>query len=149
MGNSSNESRQQAQKKHTKHDFPFQGIIKCGHCGCTITSEQKKGKYVYYHCSQWKGSCRHNGYITQDDLAKLFSKAFGAIRLDAKKARKIESEMKAFHRTEINDREEAVKRLNKNAMALQARIDKAYQDKLDAENRRRNLEPQPYSNGQR
>ncbi|MBN2286071.1 MAG: recombinase family protein, partial [Tissierellales bacterium] len=35
--------------RNTKHKFAFRGLIKCGHCGCSVTSEIKKGKYVYYH----------------------------------------------------------------------------------------------------
>ena len=31
----------------TKTEFIFKGIIKCKNCGCTVTPELKKGKYVY------------------------------------------------------------------------------------------------------
>lgn len=31
----------------TKTDFIFKGMIKCKNCGCTVTPELKKGKYVY------------------------------------------------------------------------------------------------------
>ena len=34
---------------------------KCADCGCMITPEKKKGKYVYYHCTQYKG--KHNARI--------------------------------------------------------------------------------------
>jgi hypothetical protein len=26
----------------------------CGHCGCALVAEKKKGRYVYYHCT---GKC--------------------------------------------------------------------------------------------
>lgn len=38
-----------------KRDFAFTGLIRCGHCGCSIVAELKKGRYVYYHCSRAKG----------------------------------------------------------------------------------------------
>lgn len=42
------------------HDFAFTGMIKCGHCGCSITADEKKKRvksindyksYIYYHCT--------------------------------------------------------------------------------------------------
>jgi len=35
--------------------FPYTNLIKCGVCGCYLTAELKKGKYVYYHCTGNKG----------------------------------------------------------------------------------------------
>jgi hypothetical protein len=46
-------------KKHRrlKHDFAFSGLIVCGHCGCSVVGEIKKRRYVYYHCTGYKGRC--------------------------------------------------------------------------------------------
>ncbi|MDD3502108.1 MAG: recombinase family protein, partial [Candidatus Cloacimonetes bacterium] len=43
-----------------EHNFAFTGLMKCGHCGCSITAESKSkhcknGKthdYIYYHCTK-------------------------------------------------------------------------------------------------
>ncbi len=40
-----------------KRDFAFSRLIECGHCGCAMVGELKKGKYVYYHCTGYKGKC--------------------------------------------------------------------------------------------
>lgn len=37
--------------------FAFSGLVSCGHCGCALTAEIKKGRYIYYHCKQYKGKC--------------------------------------------------------------------------------------------
>ena len=29
-------------------------VISCGHYGCTLVGEIKKGKYIYYRCTQFK-----------------------------------------------------------------------------------------------
>ncbi|MEA1980848.1 MAG: recombinase family protein, partial [candidate division Zixibacteria bacterium] len=34
--------------KETKRKLVLAGLIKCGKCGCSMTPEVKKGKYVYY-----------------------------------------------------------------------------------------------------
>jgi len=31
--------------------------VHCGHCGCALLDEKRKGKYVYYHCTGNKGKC--------------------------------------------------------------------------------------------
>ena len=33
-----------------KHDFAFRGFLRCGGCGCAITGQMQKGKYIYYRC---------------------------------------------------------------------------------------------------
>jgi hypothetical protein len=38
-----------------KHNFAFSGLITCGHCGCALVGEIKKGRYIYYHCTGYKG----------------------------------------------------------------------------------------------
>ena len=53
-------------KKRT-HDFPSSGLITCGHCGCTMVGEIKKGRYVYYHCTGYKGK-RPEPYTRQEVL---------------------------------------------------------------------------------
>ncbi|MGC9950217.1 MAG: hypothetical protein ABSF64_27955, partial [Bryobacteraceae bacterium] len=27
----------------------------CGHCGCSLVGEIKKKRYVYYHCTGYRG----------------------------------------------------------------------------------------------
>jgi Resolvase, N terminal domain len=37
--------------RKVKHYFEYTGLVHCGHCGCLLVGEQKKGKYVCYHCT--------------------------------------------------------------------------------------------------
>lgn len=82
-------NEERARTKHEKHDhLPFGGeMIKCNHCGYTITPQAKKNDlYVYYYCSnsactgrrshaQSKGKSAANG-MTGDVLFKLIGKIF-------------------------------------------------------------------------
>lgn len=36
----------------------LRGLITCSHCGCTVSGEIKKGKYVCYSCGNSKGICK-------------------------------------------------------------------------------------------
>src|ERR1700730_9217600 len=51
------DGRQCKKTRRFKHDFAFSGLISCGHCGCAMVGELKKGRYVYYHCTGFKGKC--------------------------------------------------------------------------------------------
>ena len=60
--------------KARTHDveFTYAGLIKCGHCGCQLTAELKKGKYVYYHCTGKRGSTCKKDYIREERLDEVF-----------------------------------------------------------------------------
>ena len=45
------------QRTRTVHDFAFSGFVRCGHCGCQLVGEVKKRRYVYYHCTGYRGKC--------------------------------------------------------------------------------------------
>jgi hypothetical protein len=60
---SGNKSRPRAKTK----GFTLSGFIKCKNCGCAITAEIKKGKYIYYHCTNGKGSCDQKSFNTNEE----------------------------------------------------------------------------------
>jgi DNA invertase Pin-like site-specific DNA recombinase len=56
----------------------FGGLIRCGHCGCAMVGEIKKGRYVYYHCTGYKGKCPEP-YTREDVLEKRFTELLKGI----------------------------------------------------------------------
>lgn len=69
----------------TKHSFKYVGLLKCGHCGCAITAERQKKKsgrtYIYYHCTNGKGSCTNVTFIREESLESSFANALRAIKI--------------------------------------------------------------------
>jgi len=60
-----------ATPKGKSRTFPFRGLLTCGYCGCQITAEIKKGKYIYYHCTQSHGKCEqpwHRQHVLAEQL---------------------------------------------------------------------------------
>ena len=55
---SGNKSRPRAKTK----GFTLSGFIKCESCGCAVTAEIKKGKYIYYHCTNGRGDCAQKSF---------------------------------------------------------------------------------------
>lgn len=46
--------------------FTLSGFIHCEKCGCAVTAELKKGKYIYYHCTNGKGICDQKSFNTNE-----------------------------------------------------------------------------------
>ena len=44
--------------RYPRQQHAFMGPLTCARCGCAITAERKKGKYVYYHCTDSHGAAR-------------------------------------------------------------------------------------------
>lgn len=69
--------------------FAYTGILRCGHCGLSVTAEEKVNRfgsrYVYYHCTKRKRAlvCRSR-YVTVGDLESQISAFLAGITLPAR-----------------------------------------------------------------
>ncbi len=129
---------QRAFKKDNKplyrndHDFAFAGLLKCAECGCTITAEIKKGKYVYYHCTGHDKTCSQKKiYIKEEELEKQFDEAVKAVTLDDKHLDYIKTGLKESLADKIKYSEERIESLQSQHKRLKDRLNKLYIDKLD------------------
>ena len=43
--------------KYAGKRFTFRGILRCAACGCAVSSDIKKGKYIYLRCTMSKRDC--------------------------------------------------------------------------------------------
>ncbi|MFT3995986.1 MAG: recombinase family protein [Asticcacaulis sp.] len=111
-------------------DFAFTGLITCGHCGCTLTPEIKKQKYIYYHCTAYRGKCPEK-YVREEKLTEQFAGLLKQLRFDDEIYDLTVRALKSSFATERLDHEQAITRLNGEASRLRLRIEAAYVDKLD------------------
>ena len=122
------------QSKARSHDveFAYTGLLTCGHCGCQMTAELKKGKYIYYHCTGKRGGTCKKDYIREEKLDEVFLQLidklpnpedglFEEIKKAVIEMRKIKSEYE----------ETSTEEIQKQIQRLQKRIDNLYTDKLD------------------
>jgi site-specific DNA recombinase len=116
--------------RQQKHHWAFQGLVSCGHCGCALTAELKKGKYVYYHCTGHKGKCDER-YVREEELARQFGEALSVIRMDTEVSEWVVMALKASHGDEKRYHDETIATLQAQYQKLQNRIDAMYLDKLD------------------
>ena len=116
--------------KQKKHQFAFTGLLTCGKCGCAITAEIKKGKYIYYHCTGFKGKCG-NKPIREEILAEKLGELVKNIRIDEEILGWIKEALLKSHEDEKEYHNSRINALQAQYNKLQHRLDQIYIDKLD------------------
>jgi hypothetical protein len=106
------------------------GLLICGQCGCAITAERKKGKYVYYHCTNFHGGCE-NTYIREVRLAELLGNAVSAIEIPEGVAADLAAAMRACDDDARRQSVDGRRQLDDRHRATAAKLDRAYEDYLD------------------
>ena len=119
-------------KRHrrAKHDFAFSRLIECGHCGSSIVGEIKKQRYVYYHCTGYRGKCGEP-YVRQEVIEEKFSQMLGRLAFDDEVLAWVREALSQSHAEEKRDHEQAIARLRAEHDRLQSRIHAMYVDRLD------------------
>ena len=119
-------------KKHRrgKHDFAFSGLIACGHCGCSVVGEIKKQRYVYYHCTGYKGKCGEP-YVREEVIENQFSDLLSTLTFDDEVLEWVREALRGSHADEKREHEAAIARLQAECDRFQNRIHAMYVDKLD------------------
>jgi hypothetical protein len=120
-----------SKKTHqAKDQFAFSGLIICGHCGCAMVGEIKKGRYIYYHCTGYKGKCPEP-YTRQEILEEKFTELLRRISFSEEVLRWLATALKGSYSDERKVHEQAISRLQQEHKRIQDRIDEMYLDKLD------------------
>jgi len=124
------DGRKAANIRASVNDFPFTGMMTCGHCGCAMVAEIKKQRYIYYHCTGFKGKCGEP-YVREEVLEQRFAGLLRQLRFDDAAFELIQRALRESLQDETRERRAAIERLRGEADRLQARIERMYEDKLD------------------
>src|SRR5215472_6229444 len=120
------DGRTSSKSRQTKRQFTLTGLVHCGHCGCLMVGELKKGRYVYYHCTGNKGRCG-DPYVREEKLLGELSQALGHLAIAPAMLEWLERAVGESDNTEAG----ALKQLKAERDRLQARIETMYLDRLD------------------
>ncbi len=115
----------------TRHTNPFRGLVKCHRCGCSLTPDTKKGKYVYYRCTEHKGPCKNS--ISEKKLSELLGDVVGRIHIPEEAAEALRTALKDSHADKERFNQEAIKSLRQEYDRVKNRLEVAYNDKLDGQ----------------
>ena len=116
----------------TAHRFPYTGLLKCAACGCAITAEIKKDRYIYYHCTFDKGSCG-GLYVREEELERQFEDILGELQFSEALLDWMREALRQSQKEKAEYHRRAIEKLNAQYTKLQNRIDQIYLDKLDGE----------------
>jgi site-specific DNA recombinase len=63
--------------KRVDKPFIFRGLITCPECNCLFTPELKKGRYVYYHCTNYYKTCTNKAWVKEE---RIVEQIMGVVR---------------------------------------------------------------------
>ena len=112
------------------HDFAFSGLVRCGHCGCMLVAEIKKGRYVYYHCTGQRGKCEER-YTREELLMEQFTGHLRELIVPPEVTEWLQATYVESDLTERAARARAIKQHEAQYERLEARIETLYADRLD------------------
>ena len=117
-------------KKHNI-DFTYTGLIRCEHCGCLLTGEIKKGKYIYYHCTGNKGGNCKRDYINETEIDKAISGVLKLIVIPNEIRNNITEKLKELHYKKSGYSKEVKSNIQKQITIIEQRIENLFKEKLD------------------
>lgn len=119
-------------KPHKTRAKPFvlKGMISCANCGCVVTPEIKKERYIYYSCTNGKGGCKRV-YIREEELLKPLLDYFDRIALSDEQVEEVTEYLREIYCSESKFHRESLAALRKEQDKIQRRIGQIYDDKLD------------------
>lgn len=113
-----------------RRDFPFSGIITCGHCGCGMVAELKKQRYVYYHCTGNRQKCPEP-YTRQETLIQGFAVTLSDLVVPGPVIEWLQTELNTTDKVEHDAKAATRERFQNELNRYQARLDRLYEDRLD------------------
>jgi DNA invertase Pin-like site-specific DNA recombinase len=117
--------------QHGTKPYVLRGLLRCARCGCAMSPEMAKAKYVYYACTNAKGTCE-KVYVPEKDLLKPVYEVLEAMStLSEERIEEVVEGLRASHKHKQKYLENAVTGLRKEYDTLQTRLDKIYIDYLD------------------
>jgi site-specific DNA recombinase len=116
--------------KYGNVEIAFRGRMTCKHCGCAMTGERKKGKYVYYHCTGYHGKCP-TPWFREAEIASKLGAVLENIRIPAEIAAELNDSLQRDQERVQREFTARKERLEKDLDLTRRRQDQAYTDKLD------------------
>jgi site-specific DNA recombinase len=116
--------------KYRKHEFAFGGLLTCAHDGCRITAGLQKKKYVYYRCTQGRGTC-DTPYVREERLSDQLGEVLKGIYVPETVAMSIVASLAKNQEAIEANRTRQLNTTRQGLEALRTRMDKVYEDRLN------------------
>ena len=116
--------------KYGKQDIAFRGMLTCAHDDCAVTGEIKKGRYVYYHCTGFRGKCALPRFREQE-ISERLGHVLKDVQIPAEVVQSIGASLQQAQKQMRDKSVQERARLERELATLHSRMDTAYIDKLD------------------
>lgn len=123
------EGRSKVYAKETRTPFIFKGLIKCKHCGCSISPEIKKGKYVYLRPNS-KPNCNCKT-IKEEEALKVVNKVFKSMYFAPELLQDLKSTLRASVDAKKDYNSSAVRTLQRQYNEIQKKLDVLLEVRLE------------------
>ncbi len=115
-----------------KRKYAFAGLIKCASCGGGITAQTQKGKYTYYHCSNFYKHCDNKGvYLNEKDLSNQFAEAIRSLQVPQESMQLIVDSLKRSHADELKHHKSHMASIQQQLNSVEDKLGKNYDKHLD------------------
>jgi DNA invertase Pin-like site-specific DNA recombinase len=102
--------RTSSQSPQRKRQFMLTGLVRCGHCGCLMVGELKKGRYVYYHCTEGRGRC-DDPYVREEKLVDEMTHTVQQLVIAPEALAWLEAAVSDSDKTEAGARDQVLRQL--------------------------------------
>jgi len=116
--------------RKAKDGFAFSGLITCGHCGCAMVGQIKKGGIFTTTAPASREDARSRTRARKC-WRKKFASLLKGIAFSDETLAWVRQALRESHRDERQFHEDAIAKLQREHQRLQGRIDSMYEDKLD------------------
>ncbi len=117
--------------KPVKHGFAYTGLIKCKNCGCMLTGEIKKGKYIYYHCTNAKKLDKSKPSIREEKIEESFADFLKELSMPVSEFERLKEQVKDFVNQGNDYIEQKTAEMKHRIDVLNRRLSKLYDDRMD------------------
>ncbi|MEI7498043.1 MAG: recombinase family protein [Candidatus Falkowbacteria bacterium] len=116
--------------KYSTKPYIFRGLMTCDRCGCAITPEIHKKKYIYYHCTNYKKVCEKI-WVNEDNLIKPIKKLLNGLKLPQERQDELVESLKTTEQAKNEFQKIQLKNLREEYDIIENRISVMYTDRLD------------------
>ena len=118
--------------KWASKPFVFRGLIECAFCGCMITGEIAKGKYRYYHCTNYykKHAKSEVEWIKEEDFIAQVSDVLKKLQIPEHEMQRLLDALNKSHKDESDYFKRNTEVLQRELGKVKSGLEVMYEDRV-------------------
>ena len=117
-------------RKNASKPFVLKGLVKCSKCGCAVSPEIHKKKYVYYSCTNYKEVCKRV-WVREEKLLEPIAEVLKNMALPQNVIEDVTESLKVVEKSKNEFHNKALENLRSDYDKIDKRMGVMYEDRLD------------------